>query len=105
MDINAQDHLETKAGFAADAAVTHAEMLRAFEAFRETNDERLAQIERMRADVLLDEKVARINDVIDAQQRRLDDLTLKGARPALGAGHAQPHAARRHSDRRLIGSN
>lgn len=96
MDINAQDHLETKAGFAADAAVTHAEMLRAFEAFRETNDERLAQIERKRADVLLDEKVARINDVIDSHQRRLDDLTLKGARPALGAGHAQPHAAREH---------
>jgi HK97 family phage major capsid protein len=96
MDIDTHDHLESKAGLPHDAVVTHAEMMRAFDAFRDANDERLAQIERKRGDVLLDEKVARINNVIDAHQRRLDDLTLKSARPALGAGGAQPHAAREH---------
>jgi HK97 family phage major capsid protein len=77
------DHteLETKAGFAADALVTHSDMLRAFEEFKSANDEREAK----RADVLLDEKVARINAALDLQSRRLDELTLKSARPRLGA--------------------
>ena len=96
MDLDTHDHLETKAGFPPDAAVTHAEMMRAFDAFRDANDERLAQIERKRADVLLDDKVARINSVIDAHQRRLDDLTLRGARPALGPSGTQTHDAREH---------
>jgi hypothetical protein len=34
--------LETKAGVPHDAVVTHGDMMRAFEAFKETNDERLA---------------------------------------------------------------
>lgn len=96
MDIDTHDHLETKAGLPPEAIVTHAEMMRAFEAFREANDTRLQQIERKRGDVLLEEKVARIDAAIDAQQRRLDDLTLKAARPTLGAEAAQPHAAREH---------
>jgi len=97
MNHDTHDHLETKAGLPHDAIVTHAEMMRAFEAFRETNDERLAQIERKRSDVLLDEKVARIDSVIDAHQRRLDELTLKSARPALTA-ERKPQAddAREH---------
>jgi hypothetical protein len=33
---------ETKSGIPLDAGVTHAEMMRAFEEFRETNDQRLA---------------------------------------------------------------
>lgn len=96
MDHDTHDHLETKAGLPHDAVVTHAELLRAFDAFRDANDERLAQIERKRGDVLLEEKVQRINDAIDAQQRRLDEITLKGARPALGQGGAPMQAAREH---------
>jgi HK97 family phage major capsid protein len=80
MDIDTTD-LETKAGIPLDAVVTHAEMMRAFEAFKEANDERLA---RRDADVVLEEKLARINGAIDAQARRLDEITLKAARPALG---------------------
>ena len=41
MDIDTHNELETKAGIPLDAVVTHAEMMRAFEAFKETNDERL----------------------------------------------------------------
>lgn len=98
MDLDTHDHLETKAGLPPDAVVTHAEMMRAFAAFRKANDERLAEIERKRGDILLDEKVARIDAAIDAHQRRLDELTLKGARPALGAAgvptlHRREHKA------------
>jgi len=74
--------LETKAGVPHDAVVTHGDMMRAFEAFKETNDERRAS---GRNDVVLEEKLARINGAIDAQARRLDEITLKAARPALGS--------------------
>jgi HK97 family phage major capsid protein len=54
------------------------ELLRAFEAFKDANDERLAGIERrMSADVLLEEKVERIG-------KALDELNLKARRPRLG---------------------
>jgi HK97 family phage major capsid protein len=79
------EELETKAGIPLDAVVTHGELMRAFEAFKDTNDQRLGE---KRADVLLEEKLARINSAIDTQQRRLDDIALKGARPALGGERA-----------------
>ena len=79
MDIDTD--LETKAGIPHDAVVTHADMMRAFEAFKETNDERLARRDN---DIVLEEKLARINGAIDAQAKRLDEITLKAARPALG---------------------
>jgi len=81
MDIDTHTDLETKAGIPHDAVVTHAEMMRAFEAFKETNDERL---DKRSADVVVEEKLARINATIDAQTRRLDEITLKSARPAFG---------------------
>jgi HK97 family phage major capsid protein len=91
MDLDTQSDLETKAGIPQDAVVTHAEMMRAFEAFKEANDERLAADN---GDVVLDEKLARINASIDAQGRRLDEMTLKSARPALGGERgAQRNAA------------
>ena len=37
MDIDTATGLETKAGIPHDAVVTHGEMMRAFEAFKETN--------------------------------------------------------------------
>ena len=43
MDIDTQTELETKAGIPADAAVTHAEMMRAFGEFKEANDQKLAE--------------------------------------------------------------
>ncbi len=79
------DHApEQKAGIASPGghAVTHDEFMRTFEAFKEANDERLDEIAR-RGDVLLDEKVDRINGAIDAQQRHMEQIALKNARPAL----------------------
>jgi HK97 family phage major capsid protein len=98
------DHApETKAGapgysLSAEGATGYGELMRAFEAFKAANDERLALIERRAADVVVEEKVERINAALDAQQRRLDALTLKAARPALAPerGGEQSHQAREH---------
>ncbi|WP_181704333.1 phage major capsid protein [Chthonobacter albigriseus] len=64
------------------------ELMTAFESFKETNDERLAALERRSADVLTEEKLGRINDAIDRQQNRLDRLTLKAGRPQLDGRRA-----------------
>ena len=69
------DNLETKV---ASAAADQYDVMGAFEAFKEANDERLDQIEkRMSADVVTSEKVDRIN-------KAMDELILKSRRPALG---------------------
>ncbi len=61
---------------------THDDVLSAFEAFKDANDERLAQIEkRMSADVVTSDKVDRINKAVD-------ELILKSRRPALSAEKA-----------------
>jgi HK97 family phage major capsid protein len=57
----------------------------AFEAFKDANDQRLAEIEtRLGADIVTTEKVDRISHAIDEQKRSLDALSLKALRPALG---------------------
>ncbi len=72
---------------AMDMASAFDEFMRAFEAFKETNDERLAQIERrVSADVVTEEKLARINAALDAHKAVVDDLARKARRPRLGAG-------------------
>jgi HK97 family phage major capsid protein len=74
MDMNFP--LETKV---ARADVVTDDILDAFEAFKDANDQRLAQIEkRMSADVITSEKVDRISKAID-------ELSLKARRPALAA--------------------
>ncbi len=72
MDMNFP--LETKV---ARADIVADDILDAFEAFKDANDQRLAQIEkRMSADVITSEKVDRISKAID-------ELSLKARRPAL----------------------
>jgi HK97 family phage major capsid protein len=92
MDIDVNDRRaaedrapESKAGFAADGAgtdrlATHDDVMRIYESFRAANDERLGALERRSADVLLDEKVDRINADLT---RRLDELALRQSRPTL----------------------
>ena len=67
----------------------------AFEAFKETNDRRLGEIEqKLTADVVTRDKVDRINRAMDEHKRVLDGLALKKARPALGgAGEGAPEVA------------
>jgi hypothetical protein len=83
MEIETDIALETKAGIPADAAVTHAELMRAFDEFKEANDERLS--EKRSVDVLLEEKIERLDSVIAAQTQRLEAVELKQARPAIGS--------------------
>lgn len=54
---------------------------RAFEAFKQANDERLAALEQGRADVLLEEKVDRLDRVLSEQKQALDRLMLRDRRP------------------------
>jgi hypothetical protein len=83
MDIDTNNELETKAGIPPDAVVTHAEMMRAFEEFKDANDKRLA--EKRSVDVVLEEKIARLDTVIGTQTQRLDAVELKQARPILAS--------------------
>ncbi|CAM5503412.1 HK97 family phage major capsid protein [Aquamicrobium terrae] len=79
--------VETKsaAGDPLDLKDAFGEFMSAFSAFRESNDERLEQLEtRLGADVVTTEKVERISQALDEHKRALDRLTLKGMRPALG---------------------
>jgi HK97 family phage major capsid protein len=77
---------ETKAANDPDVKDAFEDFLGAFGAFREANDERLAELERkLSADVVTEEKVERINAALDSQKRMLDRLVLKGSRPDLGS--------------------
>lgn len=76
----------------ADLSRAFADFMGAFEVFRETNDRRLAELEQKSgADVVTTDKLARVEAVLDAQQRRMDEMVLKGRRPSLGGG--EPAAA------------
>lgn len=73
---------------AEDVAAAFNDFMAAFEAYRDTNDERLAQIENgTGADAVTTEKMDRINRDLDQHKRIMDGLLLKSARPG-GAGPA-----------------
>ena len=88
--------LETKVSIApadaAEADAAHERLMRAHAAFIEANDERLAETEtRGTADALLEEKLTRISEALDAQERRLHELARRAARlPLSAAAHATP---------------
>lgn len=77
---------ETKAaGDTLELKDAFGEFMTTFEAFKDSNDERLAQLEgKFGADVVTTEKVDRISRALDDQKRILDGLSLKRVRPALG---------------------
>ena len=82
---------------ALETKVAFGDMMQAFEAFREANDERLAQIEqRMAADVVTSDKVDRINRALDETKAKLDELTLKAKRPRFSDGGEAPAAQAEH---------
>jgi HK97 family phage major capsid protein len=93
-DLTSPANWENKAArqAASESGDAYDAFLRAFEAFKETNDERLDQIERRMSDVLTEEKLDRINGALDSAQRKIDDLALKAARPQRG-GSAPKHGA------------
>ncbi len=81
-----------------DMATALGELMTAFEVFKETNDRRLSEIERHSADVVTDEKLARIDAALDEQKSRLDGLLVRQNRPPLSgreAGRAPADLERR----------
>src|SRR5690606_12630314 len=67
------------------------EFMGAFEAFRQANDERLAEIEqRTSADILTSEKVDRISAALDEHKAALDRMARKNLRPPLVTSSPQP---------------
>lgn len=94
------DHtdLETKAGGSVGAAFE--EFMRAFESYKDTNDERLSEIERRSAaDPLIDDKLARLDRALDETKRVADRLAVKAQRPHLGGTEAIETAAVREHRR------
>ena len=77
---------ETKMAQTADLRNANADFASTFAAFKDANDQRLNEIEaKNSADILLDEKVARINASLEQQSKRLERLAMKNAQPALGS--------------------
>lgn len=74
---------EIKAAPAAQDA-----MMSAFESFKEANEQRLAALERGRGDVVLEEKVDRIDRAVCEHKSMLERLALAGRRPGLAADPA-----------------
>ena len=90
--------LETK-GADDDAARALQDFNSNFEAFKETNDQRLAEIERRGVtDPLTAEKLARIEQTLENTKRVSDGLAIKAHRPHLDGGpmmtaHSLAHKA------------
>ncbi len=80
----------------SDIGDAHDALLRGFEAFKETNDERLAQLERRMSDCITEEKLDRISRALDDYKRVADELVLKAARPQRGGGAPRSGAASEH---------
>jgi HK97 family phage major capsid protein len=77
--------LETKAvEHTVEIKQAFEDFLGGFEAFKQANDERLKGLERRSADVLSEEKVARIDTALTETKQKLDTLMLAQGRPQLG---------------------
>src|SRR5689334_6698715 len=90
-----QPSLEIKG--ASDLGFALDDLMRAFEAFKDTNDRRLEEIERRQsADVLTVEKLDRIDRALDEHKRLVDELALKSARPHLSGTLPRASAGLQH---------
>lgn len=83
--MTANQHAPEVKSTGGDVALAFEDFARAFDAFKETNDERMRQIEtKLASDVVTSDKLARIDAALDASQRRIEKMALERARPALG---------------------
>ncbi|RST78916.1 phage major capsid protein [Aquibium carbonis] len=75
-----------------------AEVWMAFEAYKEANEQRLAEMERKAGpDVVTSEKVDRIARTLDEQKRAVDAMILRQNRPALGRPDGMTVKSEHHS--------
>lgn len=80
--------LENKALDAADLRPLHDELHKTYYDYTQTNDERLASAERGRADVLLDEKLSRMDKRLDDLSRKMERSTMAALRAPRGGSVA-----------------
>jgi HK97 family phage major capsid protein len=74
----------------ASIAGAFSEFMSAFEEFKTTNDARLDEIEkRGGADGLFEDKLDRLNKVLDGHKATMDKIAVDKARPALEGGRAR----------------
>jgi HK97 family phage major capsid protein len=72
---------------AGDGQAQFAELMHAFETFKQTNDERLERLERRGAvDPLIEDKLERLNRALDGAKATLDRQAVDRARPQLEIG-------------------
>ena len=77
--------LETKMG-PSDLKTAQADFASTFAAFKNANDQRLAEIEKKAsADILLDDKVARLNAALDSQSKQIENLSVSLSQPSYSA--------------------
>ena len=73
---------ETK--MSADMRHAQADFASTFSAFKDANDARLAEIEsKSSADILLTQKVDRLNQALDNQSKKIERLSISAAQPGL----------------------
>ncbi len=86
------DRLEIKAAAPNDIGGMFAEFMGAFEEFKRTNDGRLSELEKRGVtDALTEEKLGRLNSVLDNAKSALDRMALERSRPQLEGGSAIAH--------------
>ncbi|MEQ1931159.1 MAG: phage major capsid protein [Parvularculaceae bacterium] len=88
MTIETPTDLEFKArrGHDGETKAAVREFLTAFESFKEANDQRLSALETTkRDDVVLSDKIERLNKSLDTQSQKIERMALAGQRPAKGA--------------------
>ena len=90
MSLETKNH-ETKA-LSGDVSVQEAmhELCVSFEAFKQTNDQRLDALEaKEQGDVLIEEKLSRINEALDRKMSDIERMTLALGRPKRGGAHVE----------------
>jgi len=88
--------METKSLSGQDAQAVFDDMHRIFHAYKEANEERLAELEqKLSGDVLVEEKVARIDAALDDQRRKMDRLLIEKSRPQLASIERVPDVTSR----------
>jgi HK97 family phage major capsid protein len=87
--------LETKSSSELNHALD--DLLRAFETYKDENDRRLSDIEtRGASDPLTTDKLDRLDRALNDHKRRLDEISLKSARPQLSSAAPNTHLSREH---------
>jgi len=84
---------ETKMATSPQLRAAQADFASTFDAFKSANDARLSEIEqKASADIVLSEKVERINAALDQQSKRLERLSISAAQPGLSSDNGPSEA-------------